>query len=110
MILLIISESKTKRSSCCSNKETGLLVQQRSGGPIILSADLGLLTVFLLEFCKKRYRFRVFYSERKAQGLYALRKRETKRSAPQIISSGTFRNVLELGEAPVYPDCLTAEQ
>lgn len=56
----------------------------------------------------------MFYSEKKGQGLYALRNRDVsgileKRSAPRIISR-KFKNLLKSGEAPVYPDCLTAEQ
>lgn len=52
MVPLIIFENKTEQNSCCNNKETDLLLQRCSGGAIILSADLGLGSVFLLEFGK----------------------------------------------------------
>lgn len=58
----------------------------------------------------------MFYSELKGQGLHTLCNRDDlsqaaskKRSAPRTISR-KFKNVLKPGEAPVYPDCLTAEQ
>lgn len=58
----------------------------------------------------------MFYSELKGQGLHTLCNRDDlsqaaskKRSAPRTISR-KFKNVLKPGEAPVYPDCLMAEQ